>query len=191
MLTCLPSLRSGHEIAEHTVRHNDLHLMSDAQKKAEIVGARDWLVKTCKIPAADVVGHRSPYLSDDAGVRTILSTAGFLYDSSIQEVFNSPTSPSATKRCWPYKLSAGVKQIYSCNWFDNGNHCSASERYPNLYEIPMNYPMRSSDNPSSPDCMDVPNPYAIYKAELDRNMKGNKAPVGIFVHTSTGYLTQS
>ena len=40
--------------------------------------------------------------------------------------------------------------------------------------------------------MDVPNPYPIFKAELDSNMMGNKAPIGIWSHsTATGYLTKA
>ena len=42
------------------------------------------------------------------------------------------------------------------------------------------------------ECMDVPNPYPIFKAELDSNMMGNKAPIGIWSHsTATGYLTKA
>ena len=41
-------------------------------------------------------------------------------------------------------------------------------------------------------CMDVPNPYSVYKNEFDNNVKGNKAPVGIYVHsTATQYLTKA
>jgi hypothetical protein len=40
--------------------------------------------------------------------------------------------------------------------------------------------------------MDPPNPYKILKAEFDRNYAANRAPVGIWTHSSaTGYLTKA
>lgn len=165
--------------------------MSTAQKKKEIVGARDWIVK-CGIPAKDVVGHRSPYLSDDPQVRKILNDNGFLYDSSIGEKFNSPTSPSAEKRLLPYCLYKGNKQIQSCQYFDNINHCTKTEKYPNLYEIPLWLCQTSPDTAATPDMMDPTNPYTTLKREFDRNYRGNRAPVGIWTHsTATNYLTKA
>jgi hypothetical protein len=182
--------KAGDEIGEHTMTHGDLHTMSYGEKKAQITGSRLWLAKCLGKFSKDIVGHRSPFLSDDADVRKILSDEGYLYDSSIPEVYNSPSSPSASKRAWPYRLSGGIKQLYSCRWFSDINHCSANERYSKLFEIPMWLYQKGPDSPRTPDIMDPPNAFAVLKAELDNNMRGNKAPVGIWTHSiTTGYLT--
>jgi peptidoglycan/xylan/chitin deacetylase (PgdA/CDA1 family) len=169
--------------------HRDLAKMSTPEKKKEIIGVQNWIAK-CGIPKTSIWGHRSPFLSDDPEVRTILDSAGYKYDTSIAEVYDSPTSPSAQKRLLPYSMTKGVAQLYSCKWFDNINHCTSEERHPRLMEIPMWMYQKSSDTPSSNDLMDPPNPYKVLKAEFDRNYAANRAPVGIWTHTSTGYLTK-
>ena len=179
----------GHEIAGHTMTHRDLAKMSTSEKKKEILGVQNWIVN-CGIPKASLWGHRSPFLSDDPTVRTILTQAGFKYDSSIAEVFDSPTSPSAQKRLLPYTMDKGVAQLYSCKWFDNINHCSSAEKHAGLMEIPLWMYQKKSDTPSAQDLMDPSNPYQTLKAEFDRNYAANRAPVGIWTHTSTGYLTK-
>lgn len=179
----------GHEIAGHTMTHKDLNKMSTSEKKKEILGVMNWITK-CGVPKSTVWGHRSPFLSDDAEVRTILQQAGFKYDTSIPEVYNSPTSPSAQKRLLPYTMSKGVAQLYSCKWFNDINHCTKEEKHPGLMEIPIWMYQKGPDSASTKDLMDPPNAYSVLKAEFDRNYSGNRAPVGIWTHTSTGYLTK-
>lgn len=179
----------GHEIAGHTMSHRDLAKLSNSEKKKEIVGIQNWITK-CGLPKSSIWGHRSPYLSDDAAVRTILDQSGYRYDTSIPEVYDSPTSPSANRRLLPYTMDKGVAQMYSCKWFGNINHCTSSEKHAGLIEIPLWMYQKSSNTPSVNDLMDPPNPYKILKAEFDRNYIANRAPVGIWTHTSTGYLTK-
>ncbi len=169
--------------------HRDLAKMSTSEKRKEIVGVQNWIAK-CGIPKAAVWGHRSPFLSDDPEVRNILDQAGYRYDTSIPEVYDSPTSPSAQKRLLPYSMTNGVAQQYSCKWFDNINHCTKTEKHPGLMEIPLWMYQKSSDTPSAQDLMDPASPYKVLKAEFDRNYAANRAPVGIWTHTSTGYLTK-
>lgn len=183
-------LYRGHEIAEHTVTHPDLHKLSSAKKKEEILGARDWIIK-CGVPASEVVGHRSPYLSDDVEVRSILNDNGYLYDTSIPEVYPSPTSPSAAKRLLPYSMWEGNKMVYSCKWFDNINHCTTTEK-PNIYELPMWMYQKAPNTAATSDLMDPTTPFVTLKRELDRNLVGNRAPVGAWTHSSaTDYLTKA
>jgi peptidoglycan/xylan/chitin deacetylase (PgdA/CDA1 family) len=177
---------AGHEIGEHTKTHMDLYKISAGQKRAEILDGRKFIV-SCGIPAADVVGHRSPYLSDDPTVRKILSDAGYLYDTSIPEYYPSKTSPSRLRRLLPYRLSGGIPQ--DCKYWGNINHCSASERYSNMWELPMWQYQRGDYRAATNDLMDPPNAYTVLKREFDRNYDGNRAPIGIWTHsTTTNYL---
>ena len=92
----------NHEIAVHTLNHASLD-PAFAEKKEQIEGGRAALV-ACGVPAADVVGFRSPYLVHNPAVRETLFKADFLYDSSIVEVAHptSASSPDFGRRVWPY-----------------------------------------------------------------------------------------
>lgn len=136
-------------------------------------------------------GARSPYLGDDADVRALLKQAGYKYDTSIPEKYNSRSSPSAGKRLWPYTLERGIQQDDSCKYFGQINNCEKSERHPGLYEIPMWMYQIRKNIPASRNLMDPPNAYRTLKRELDRNYKANRAPVGIWTHsTSTNFLNK-
>jgi len=184
--------KEGHEIGGHSVTHRKTNTLSSSEKKKEIEGVRNWLINTCGIPAKDVRGWRSPYLADDAEIRTLLEKAGYEYDTSIPEHYNSKSSPSAKKRLWPYSMSKGIKQMDSCKYFGvKLNNCQANEKH-KLIEIPMWMYQKGPGRPSSNNLMDPPNAYKVLKAELDRNYNANKAPVGIWTHsTSTGFLNKA
>jgi peptidoglycan/xylan/chitin deacetylase (PgdA/CDA1 family) len=96
---------AGNEIATHTMSHLAMptgFTGGAGSIEAEITGARDYLIKKCSLPEGDVVGFRSPYLAHHPGYRQVLSNAGFLYDSTINEHWPMPTSPSGEQRLWPY-----------------------------------------------------------------------------------------
>lgn len=59
----------------------------------------------------DLVGFRTPLLAHNPPVRQALAQAGFLYDSSIPEVWPGATSPNATARLWPYTMDYGIPQV--------------------------------------------------------------------------------
>ncbi len=68
--------QDGHEIACHTVHHYPLTnpfkvggKMQDLTK--EIMDGKKYITEQCKIPAADVVGFRSPYLVHNPPVRKV------------------------------------------------------------------------------------------------------------------------
>lgn len=183
---------SGHEIGGHSVTHRKLTKLSSREKKTEVAEVRKWLINTCGIPSSDVRGWRSPYLDDDAEIRKYIKEAGYKYDTSIPEVFNSNTSPAPGKRLWPYSLYQGIKQTQSCKYFGNINHCQKNEKYDHLFEIPMWMYQKKPYQPSTKDLMDPPNAYSVLKAELNRNYKSHRAPVGIWTHsTATNYLNKA
>ena len=53
----------------------------------------------------------APNLVHNPQLRGVLQTAGYSYDSSILEAFNSATSPSFAQRLFPYTLDNGVAQV--------------------------------------------------------------------------------
>lgn len=183
--------KQGHEIGGHTVTHRKTSSLSSAEKKKEIFGVRKWLTEECGIPSKDVRGQRNPYLLGDPEMRKYMVEAGYDYDTSLPEHYNSKSSPSAGRRAWPYNMKYGIVQTDSCNYFgENLNKCSKSER-PNLVQIPMWMYQKGPGRPSSKNLMDPPNAYKVLKAELKRNYNANRAPVGIWTHsTSTRFLDQ-
>ena len=97
--------KEGHELSTHTMSHLAMPPGFDGGVGSitdEIVGVRDFLVNRCGVPVEDVVGFRSPYLVHNPEYRKVLYNAGFLYDSSINEHWPMPTSPSGRERLWPY-----------------------------------------------------------------------------------------
>lgn len=55
--------------------------------------------------------HPTPTPHTHTLLLQVLSKAGFLYDSSINEVFPSRTSPNKNSRLWPYTMDAGIPQV--------------------------------------------------------------------------------
>lgn len=103
--------QAGHEIATHTISHLSMDPDFTAGVGSiydEIVGMKDYLVAECGIPAEDVIGFRSPYLNHHPGYREALYKGGFLYDSTINEHWPMPTSPSGRERIWPYVSIAPI-----------------------------------------------------------------------------------
>jgi len=191
MIVFFSSHRRGHEIGGHSVTHRKLSKLPNSEKKKEVKNVRNWLINTCNIPAKDVRGWRSPYLADDAQVRKYIEEAGYQYDTSMPEFFNSNTSPSPGRRVWPHTLDKGIQMTQACRYFGNINNCQSNEKH-NLYEIPMWLYQTRSHRPAYKGLMDPPNAYKVLKAELDRNYKNHRAPIGIWTHsTSTGYLNKA
>lgn len=56
-------------------------------------------------------GFRSPYLVNSATLRKALYENGFLYDSSINELFPSDTSANSANRLYPYSMDYGVPEV--------------------------------------------------------------------------------
>ncbi|KAI3424258.1 hypothetical protein D9Q98_009612 [Chlorella vulgaris] len=163
----------GHEIATHTINH------VANPNASQIVGARDWLVKTAGIPKADVVGFRAPFLIFDPTQRDVLAGNGFKWDSSISEQYPSTTSPSASERLWPYTMDYGIPQ----NCAISTGTCSVDERHPGLWEFPMwNVQDKTGATVASMDPLG--DAYELYKQQFDERYSGNRAPLGIYIHAA-------
>lgn len=181
-------LNDNHEIAGHTLDHMRLDANLTREEVAkQVEGVRDWMVDTCKVPADKFKGFRAPYLVHNPQYREVLAAAGYEYDSTIIEPFNTASSPSWAERLWPYTMDAGIPQ--DCAWVGDGSSvCTATEKYAGLWELPLwNLPDEDGNNAWSMDVesKDVKSADALFellKKDFDAAYAGNRAPFPLFVH---------
>jgi peptidoglycan/xylan/chitin deacetylase (PgdA/CDA1 family) len=88
----------GHEIALHTMTHQDLAKMGDPTP--EIMGSFKALNAFAGVPKSQLRGFRAPFLSFTPKVFEVLRANGLQYDSSI-------TLNPVTQGFWPFTLDAG------------------------------------------------------------------------------------
>ncbi|KAI7844071.1 hypothetical protein COHA_002215 [Chlorella ohadii] len=100
----------------------------------EVLGSRA-KIAACGIPAADIVGFRQPFLEAQPTVRQVLASNGFQYDSTLLEEAMHSISGGMAARTWPYTLQDGIPQ--NCDWYAPAQNCSAAERYPGMWEVPL------------------------------------------------------
>ncbi|MBN1983205.1 MAG: polysaccharide deacetylase family protein [Chitinivibrionales bacterium] len=118
----------GHEIGNHTFTHEEgMAAWSEAQWKATMDSATNFLVKECAIPREKIYGFRTPFLAyDQNGMNTHkgAKAAGFLYDCTLNG--GSEGEFNGKDYFWPYTLDEG------CN--------IGSEHFikpvPGLWEVP-------------------------------------------------------
>ena len=182
-------LEQNHELAMHTISHPALSAsLGNAKLTEEIVGARDELSNTCGIPKDSVVGFRAPFLVHNEEVRKILSSNGFLYDSSMVEFLGelSETSKTFSQRLWPYTMDNGI--IQNCNWTTPSGTCAKSERYPGFWEVPIwdlpndTVSMEKNAFTMDPDGGFGGDLFTLFQTNFDEAYNGNRAPFPIFVH---------
>jgi peptidoglycan/xylan/chitin deacetylase (PgdA/CDA1 family) len=181
--------KAGNEIATHTWSHMAMPPgfrggLGSIDK--EIVSVRDWLVNNCSVPAADVVGFRSPFLVHNPSYRQVLESNGFLYDSSINEHWPMPSSPTGATRLYPYTMDAGIPQ--DCSWI-SGNVCTPTETYKGLWEVPV-WTLQTDTYPTPAYAMDpctgesgACDTTQLLKSVFNLAYNGNKAPVPIYIHS--------
>ncbi|KAI3433743.1 hypothetical protein D9Q98_003550 [Chlorella vulgaris] len=175
--------KRGHEIATHTVSHAQLRWLDRQRIEEEIGGAKDDIV-ACGIPSDNVVGFRTPYLSDNPDVRQVLFELGFRFDSTIG-VSGGPDKQ------WPATMEKGVPESYACG--RSGNECDPSESYPGMWEVPL-YVARTGQlmdfctSPSDGSPLSGCNAFKGLMQTFDDAYNGNRAPVTLGVHKP--YLAQ-
>lgn len=72
------------------------------------------LARLAHLQSLPCAGFRSPYLVHNPSVRQVLYENGFLYDSSIDELFPSATSSDISHRLYPYSWDYGIPQARVC-----------------------------------------------------------------------------
>ncbi|MDQ5981083.1 MAG: hypothetical protein QG602_4061 [Verrucomicrobiota bacterium] len=125
------ALNEGHEIANHTQNHDNGAVFTTAKWRAEMAACEATFNET-GIPAAGIVGFRTPFLAYNAATFEALVAEGQLYDSSLEE--GDQPGQDGTNFLWPYTLDAGSP----------GNAAKHPEgspgrvgHHPGLWEIPI------------------------------------------------------
>ena len=179
--------QQNHEIALHTVNHQALYPDFNGMQQ-EMMGVKDWLNKTCNIPATEMVGFRCPYLVSNQETRQVEANAKLLYDSSMIEVFqnDSDVENKPGMRVWPFTMDHGIP--INCNWnYPDGQCNGTTERYPGLWEVPLweiqddagehLYSMDVGTDPPG----DI---FTLLQNNFNMNYNNNRAPFGIFLHAT-------
>jgi Polysaccharide deacetylase len=127
------AFKDGHEIGDHTVTHpHGLH-SSESQWQSQIKGCFDFLTSKVKVPAAEVIGFRAPFLEYNAATFTVLSSLGFHYDCSIEDGYQPEMD--GTNYMWPYTLDNGSPG-YEIILMDPDLQYAPIGKYPGLWEMP-------------------------------------------------------
>jgi peptidoglycan/xylan/chitin deacetylase (PgdA/CDA1 family) len=121
----------GHEVGNHTVQHLDGATYTADQWEAELSGCNE-VLKTF-MPADEIIGFRTPFLSyNDAELETV-DGMGFHYDCSIEEGYED--KQDGTNFYWPYTLdNLSPGHTVQVSW---GEGKVEINPHPGLWEIPV------------------------------------------------------
>lgn len=133
------ALSERHEIANHTQNHDHGGAFTTAKWRAEMAACEATFAET-GIPAAGVVGFRTPFLEYNAKTFEALVLEGQLYDSSLEE--GETPDQDGTNFLWPYTLDDGSPG-------NKASHAAGSPKrvgsHPGLWEIPIHVFMIPAD----------------------------------------------
>ncbi|XP_071519200.1 chitin deacetylase 1-like isoform X2 [Panulirus ornatus] len=181
--------RLGHEIAVHSISHNDSESFwtnaSEDEWAQEMAGARVIAETFANITDNSVIGVRAPYLRVGGNNQfKMMEKNAFLYDSTI-------TAPLQNPPLWPYTLY--YRMPHTCH--GNLQHCPT--RSFAVWEMVMNeLDRRENPNIDSelPGCAMVdscfstkPNYgrfYEFLNNNFNRHYESNRAPLGLFFHSA-------
>ncbi|GAV02041.1 hypothetical protein RvY_12654 [Ramazzottius varieornatus] len=118
--------QKGHEIATHSLSHQDFSRYNVSQMRGEYVGEAEVAQELAGVNMSDIVGMRAPFLAVGGDTMyQMLWENGFLYDSSIP---SSQTNPPL----WPYTLDSPLPHACFLPPCPRGY-------FPGLWQVPMTY----------------------------------------------------
>lgn len=133
------ALSEGHEIANHTQNHEHGGAFTVAQWRTEMARCEATFDET-GIPAAGVIGFRTPFLEYNAATFDALVAEGQVYDSSLEE--GDQPGQDGTNFLWPYTLDAGSPGNAAAHPPGSPKHVG---KHPGLWEIPIHVFMIPAD----------------------------------------------
>jgi peptidoglycan/xylan/chitin deacetylase (PgdA/CDA1 family) len=129
---------AGHEIGNHTVKHNDGKKFTAAQWETEVTGCTEFLTSGgdgAVVPADQLVGFRTPYLGYNDATLGAVAKLGFHYDCSIEEGYQE--EHDGTNYYWPYTLdSKSPGHTTQVEWGGPDAPAELTAR-PGLWELPV------------------------------------------------------
>jgi len=182
---------AGHDIASHTVSHRTpVDYFQDANKtrwEQEILDQNKIINLQTTIPVETITGFRAPYLAMNEVLYEVLHENNFTWESSVPIPFPQDCTGECMEQIWPYTLDFGAGEC------DPTEKCP-KESYPGLWEVPLN-PVYKTGYKCDQHC-DIEGLMAPYPGEqaatvvegleynFNKNYNGNRAPFGIYLHTS-------
>jgi len=181
--------RRGHEIASHSVSHdNDESYWDEGSKEnwaAEMGDARDIAATWANVPKSEIFGARAPLLRLGGNRQyTALEEKGFVYDSSM-------VAPLSNPPYWPFPLS--FASPHRCH----GNFQKCPSRSHGIMEMVMNE-FDPREEPGYVDeqvsgcamldsCSSIVTADGFYNVlthNFIRHYEQNRAPMGLFLHAA-------
>lgn len=126
------ALAEGHEIGNHTQNHNNGAAFTVEQWRSEMAACEQTFA-AAGIPAAGVIGFRTPFLAYNAATFAAVAAEGQVYDTSIEE--GEAPDRDGTNFLWPYTLDQGSPGNAAS--FPPGSPKRVGA-HPGLWEIPLN-----------------------------------------------------
>jgi peptidoglycan/xylan/chitin deacetylase (PgdA/CDA1 family) len=128
---------AGHELGNHTVRHDEGKAFSEAKWATELTGCTEFLTEgaTAVMSADDLVGFRTPFLAYNDATFATVDKLGFWYDCSIEEGYQD--SHDGTNYVWPYTLdNRSPGHTTQVEWGGPDAPAELTAR-PGLWELPV------------------------------------------------------
>ena len=168
----------GYEMAVHTIDHNTNSLTTKEEFTGEIMGMKEILCMWGNVSSNSVRGFRAPFLATNEAEIQVLYDNKFLYEASM----------STDTMYWPFTLDYKSPLC-------NAPATCPNNAYPGLWIVPVinlqqksGYPCNMldacTDPQSNQDWID------LLTNNFNAHYNGNRAPMGIYAHSSWFYRGQ-
>lgn len=133
---------AGHEIGNHTVSHATDRNVGKPRWLQELSDCNTYITGTLGVPAAEVIGFRTPFLKYDDDTLAAVHELGFRYDTSIEEGYEWDDDANGgaggpqdgTNFYWPYTLdNRSPGHTTQVEW---GEGLVEIQPHPGLWELP-------------------------------------------------------
>ncbi|MEO1630499.1 MAG: polysaccharide deacetylase family protein [Bacteroidota bacterium] len=196
---------AGHEIANHTERHDTDETLSDDDWTAAIEAQQRFLIDEAGLPSSAMTGFRAPFLRTNPALFRTVDALGFRYEASLLEhpyaaiapFGEPPVSTDPAAYVWPHTLDYGAG--VACGFF-LANDCP-DEPLPGLWTIPAwmfaDPAGLAADSAVYYGAFDIGTPLGgvypisgdrlrdLYAANFRTRYDGNRAPFNVYLHAST------
>ncbi len=134
---------AGHEIGNHTVSHATDRNVGSPRWLQEMNDCNAYITGTVGVPAAEVIGFRTPFLKYDNDTLSAVKSVGFRYDTSIEEGYEWDDAANGgaggpmdgSNFYWPYTLdNRSPGHTVQVEW---GEGLVEIEPHAGLWELPV------------------------------------------------------